>query len=119
MLFNCFFNNKNKKKKKECKFVNDKLLRSKYKIIPSPPKSSYIKRPFIKPPIPIEKRINRPYLKKKILINIDISEINRAKDLVPYICFDKSSYIGYLTKNYLSALNFIDNNYVILSKRIF
>lgn len=116
MLFNCFL------KKKKCKSVNYKQLRSKYKILPSPPQLSNIKRPFIKPPIPIEKRINRPYLKRKILINIDINEINeinRAKDLVPYIFFDKSSYIGYLTKNYLSAINFIDNNYVILSKSIF
>lgn len=114
MFFKCF-----KKKKKNYKLVDNKLLKSKYKIVPFPPKVPDIKRPFIKPPIPIEKRINRPYLKRKILINLDINEINRAKDLVPYIFFDKSSYIGYLTKNYLSALNFIDNNYVILSKRIF
>tara|TARA_Y100000385_G_scaffold275314_1_gene319568 strand:+ start:13630 stop:13974 length:345 start_codon:yes stop_codon:yes gene_type:complete len=114
MFFKCL-----KKKKKVNKLVNDKLLKSKYKIVPFPPKSPDIKRPFIKPPIPIEKRINRPYFKRKLLFNIDISEINRGKDLVPYILFDKSSYIGYLTKNYLSALNFIDNNYVIISKPIF
>jgi len=103
-MFYLFF-----KKKKKKKYI----YKSKYYYIRPLPPSIFTKinRPFIipKPPDPSIKRLKRPYLKqekeKKIIININMDSINKKSDLKPYLFLNKSSYLGYFIKNYIS------NNY--------
>lgn len=99
---------KNKKKIK----LKDKYKKSKYyHIRPSPPSTKRLNRPFIKPKPPESsiKRIYRPYLKpekkKIIIISINMNNIVKKNDLKPYLFFNKSSYLGYFIKSYIS------NNY--------
>lgn len=110
-MFVFFFKNKKKTKYKDLHKKKNKY----YYIRPSPPSTKRLNRPFIipKPPDSSIERIHRPYLtqikERKIIININMDNICKKNDLKPYLLFNKSSYLGYFIKNYISNNYFYTN----------